>query len=266
MVFISVEPSYSLWNMNRPLSHSNTSREFSGDSPFPDRWLPLDREARVREKMDAAARLSVFCHPWDGLESCLRETGADCLSLVGYGSLVNAASAAMTVSSSGVRGPRPVVAFGVRRVFNYAMDAARSRYVSSALPEARALLNVRLSGKIEHALNGALLEIGFSDLPALRERESDYDLAPVACLNWGGENRDPFVAWILVCSEHGERGKRRVDNELLPNNDYYSVCREGAESYGPEFLSAWLDSTFLGNGETSVRTWEGATRGVFSRE
>jgi len=39
-----------------------------------------------------------------------------------------------------------------------------------------------------------------------------------------------------------------------------------AESYGPEFLSAWLDSTFLGNGETSVRTWEGATRGVFSRE
>ena len=252
--------------MNRSMQSSRESGETPFVSSFPARWLPSDREAGVRARMGDAAGLSAFCHPWDGLEACLRETGAECLSLVGYGSLVNAASAAMTVSSAGGLGPWPVVAFGVRRVFNYAMDPTHSRYMSSVGPEARALLNVRLSGKIEHALNGALLEVGLADLPALRERESDYDLAPVACLNWGGEDREPFIAWILVCSETSERGKRRVDNGLLPNHDYYSVCREGAESYGAEFLSAWLDSTFLGNGETPVRSWERATPEIHSRE
>ena len=220
----------------------------------------------VGERMREAARLSAFVHPWNGLEACLRESGEGALRLVGYGSLVNAASAAMTVSGSGLRGPTPVVAFGVRRVFNYVMDPANSNYSRSVRPNARALLNVRKSGKMDHALNGTLLEVGLEDLPALRERESDYDLAPVACLNWGGEDRSSFIAWILVCGEGGERGKRRVDNQLLPHREYYSICREGAKSYGSEFLSAWLESTFLGDGETTVGAWERATPENASRE
>lgn len=266
MVFFGGEASYFLWSMSPSLSRIQETGEFSGESLFPARWLSTDREKKVRELMREAAGVSAFSYPWDGLEDSLREAGDATLRLVGYGSLVNAASAAMTVSNPGVRAMRPVVAFGVRRVFNYVMNPANSSYSPSTLPQARALLNVRVSGKIEHALNGTLLEVGLEDLPALRERESDYDLAPVVCLNWGAEHRDPFVAWILVCHEGSERGRRRVDNGLLPNRDYYEICRAGAASFGAEFLCAWLDSTFLGNGEISVRTWERATPEMVSAE
>lgn len=252
--------------MSRSASDSRESGEFSSELPFPERWLQAERGKKAFEELGETAGLPTFGYPWNGLEEFLNEAGDGALRLVGYGSLVNAASAAMTVSGPGVRRMRPVVAFGVRRVFNYVMNPANSSYSTSGPPQERALLNVRVSGKIEHALNGTLLEVGLGDLPALRQRESDYDLAPVVCLNWAGENRDPFVAWILACRESSEPGKRRVNNGLLPNREYYAVCRDGAASFGAEFLAAWLDSTFLGDGETSVRDWECATPEILSRE
>ncbi len=221
-----------------------------------------DEPAAFRRGLGEAAGLPVFSHPWNGLEEFLRTSGRGALPLVGYGSLVNASSAAVTIRAAPGGRARPVAAFGVRRIFNYEMDANHSRYVAARDPDARALLNARVTREDSDCLNGVLLEVPITDLPALRKRETDYDLEAVFCVDWSRGLSRAFPAWILVCPEEGERGRRRVNNNLTPNHSYYRVCRDGASSFGEEFLEAWLDSSCLGDGVTTVREWERENRGA----
>jgi len=214
--------------------------------------------SEAKELCDKAEAREMIPYPWSGLEDSLREAGESHLRLVGYGSLVNAESASATIAEASANQAAPVIAHGVRRIFNYEMDPSLSRYLSPDNPRARALLNAECGEIGITALNGVLLEIRLDDLPALREREADYDLAPVVCEPWGGGNGEASLAWVLVCSPVPGTGPARVNNELIPNPDYYRVCREGAASFGEDFLDAWLESTFLGDGRTSMREWEAA--------
>lgn len=225
-------------------------------SPFPPGWLPKEHREPMSRCFADLDRHPRFVHPWDGLEEHLREIGEDHLRMVGYGSLVNSASAARTILGRGRHTRKPVVAFGIRRVFDYAMSDPHSRYQVPGHPRARALLNVRLTSNPEDAMNGVLIEAEFDDLPALRERESDYNLAPVVCLDWRDFQAAPFLAWILFCPEDTERGRRRLNHDLLPNPHYYGICREGASEHGEDFLAHWLHSTFLADGTTPVAHWE----------
>lgn len=204
--------------------------------------------------LEALARARSFTHPWEGLESHTFDSGAQMVKLVGYGSLVNAASAAVTLRESAAP-PRPVVAHGARRVFNYRMSE-QSRYRVTAESRDRALLNVDWTRDPADTISGVLLEVAFSDLPALRLREADYDLVPVVCVDWDSANPIPEPAYVLCCDEQSGLGRVRVDRSLMPNRDYYRLCRDGAESFGSAFLRHWLDSTFLADGITRVGEWE----------
>jgi len=70
----------------------------------------------------------------------------------------------------------------------------------------------------------------------------------VACMDWT-DRINPFPAYILQC-------ERRTDTNLHPHQAYYEICRQGAAQLGQEFLSLWLNTTFLGDGKTSVKEWE----------
>ena len=193
-------------------------------------------------------------HSWQGLEELLAAEGVERLRLLGFGSLVNADSAAATLAEDAARGGTAVMAYGARRVFDYRMDGANSRYLLPEAPDARALLNTRVTGDPADRLNGVLLETPLGDLAALREREADYSLARVAFRPWGME--EVGSAWILTCEPGTRAGRRRIRMNLTPNPCYYQVCREGAASFGPEFLQTWLDTTFLADGATRVADWE----------
>ena len=206
------------------------------------------------ELLESLAAAVSFAHPWDGLEDHLGANGGT-LKLVGYGSLVNGTSAAMTLRETGAL-PRPVIAHGIRRVFNYRMSEPHSRYEVCTDDRNRALLNIDWTRDPGDTISGVLLEVALDDLPALRLRESDYDLVPVACVHWGEPDLPPEPAFALHCHEHSERGQRRVDRSLLPNRDYYEICRVGAATYGEDFLQHWLESTYLGDGVTRVAEWE----------
>lgn len=205
---------------------------------------------RVRELVNEP----MLEHPWAGLEESLTKEGRDRLRLIGYGSLVNADSAAMTLAEEVARNAAPVMAYGARRLFDYRMDAVNSRYQDPQAPDALALLNVWLTGDPGDCFNGVVIEIPLEDLPALREREADYCLAPIVYRRW--DESEAQSGWVLSCVEGTPGGASRIRRNLTPNRRYYRVCRAGAEAFGQAFLAAWLETTFLGDGETPVRDWE----------
>lgn len=206
--------------------------------------LSATAAAALEQALGQLSAHPVYPYPWSALEGGI--------SLVGYGSLLNPASAARTLTPT-PEPLRPVVAFGVRRLFEYNMgERALGRYGESPNPLARAALNVRITRAASDAANALLFPIPASDIEALRGREIGYDLVPVVCLPWERFEEPPFVAYILACPP----GSPYVSDQALPHPFYYQLCRDGAASVSASFLNGYLASTFLGDGHTPLTLWE----------
>lgn len=211
----------------------------------------------VSRKVAEALREPPYPYPWwKTLEPELNRKGLSSISIVAYGSLLNSASAAKTFWGRPL-GPRdPVIAFGARRIFNYQMSSGGGQYGPPTRPLARAALNTRITGNINDALNGVLLEISVGEIRAMQAREKGYDLLRVACLRWNAIEEPPFLAYILRCPDEPQSGRKRTNDELEPHREYYWRCRRGAGELGEEFLRFWLSTTYLADGVTPVAQWE----------
>lgn len=197
---------------------------------------------------------SGFEYPWENLYT--QQAGSARIFLIGYGSLLNAASAARTITSTPPLGHPPVVAFGARRVFNYRMPkSAISRYGLPASDRECAALNAEWTRCSDHILNGRLIPIEPGDIAELRKREQGYDLRPVSCLRWD-TNDEPFVAYVLCCSSISPHGQELVDESILPYAPYYGICRAGAAAVSRAFLDLFLATTFLADRKTTMGQWE----------
>ena len=210
----------------------------------------------VRGMLVEAQRQPRFVYPWDRLEATLTD-GVRSLSVVGYGSLLSRASSSITLDETALVARRPVLAFGVQRLFNYDLGTVSGRYGPPDGVGSRAALNVRVTGHVRDVINGVLVPVSLSDVEPFRGREIGYDLEPVPCLDW--EQRGaPFVAYVLCSPDEPRAGKTRTSRELKPHRAYYDVCRRGAGEFGEKFLDFWLASTFLGDGVTPVAEWAAA--------
>ncbi len=210
----------------------------------------------LSQKLEEARRHPSYRYPWEGLEERLERMACSHIPLVGYGSMLNSKSAALTINTASLRSGQPVIAVGGRRIFNYEMRSDGGRYGTPSAALALAALNVRLTGKIDDAVNGVLLEIPVMDISALRKREVGYDLEPVACLKWNELERPPFLAYILQAPDEKRAGKKRTNDALEPHRKYYRICRSGAREFGKSFLRFWLSTTYLADGLTPVGDWE----------
>ena len=203
------------------------------------------------QKMRAACDLPTYPYPWDGLETDLARARQS-LWLLGYGSLLNSASAAQTLTTD-VR--EPAIAFGAQRIFNYEMTGRTLRYGPPETPHARGLLNVNVTGRFDDMVNGLIIKTPPSDIPALRGREVGYELVAVACMYWHRREDPPFLAYTLQRPENAQDGD--MAESLEPHRMYYQVCRDGAAELGDDFLHFWLSTTYLADGQTLVQRWEG---------
>ena len=202
-----------------------------------------DRVRRLLADLRREGR--AYRYPWNSLEDDL--AGAEGpLTLFGYGSLMNAASAAETVvATTGRAGP--ALAFGVVRVFNYVIpEGAARKYGPIDDPAARAALNVYPTDEADDVVNGVLIRVPAADLPALREREGGYDLVPVPCLDWFHPSSAPITAFALSCPDGPVGGAGRIDDSLKPHVGYLEKCLQGAASVSDEFRAMFLESTYLG--------------------
>lgn len=200
----------------------------------------------------------VFHYPWDGLESAIEKLPGQFLSMVGYGSLMNQSSAAITIQSSNTT-RTPWLTFGCRRVFNYEMTPpALSRYGSPGTPFERAALNVFMTGNVADMVNGIRITLAASDVPALRGREVGYDLVPVVSIPWDwNDATEPTVAYLLLAPDVAPKPEwQQVNPNLLPHPAYRRLCQEGASQIAPDFLELFLTSSYLADKETSLKAWK----------
>jgi len=218
--------------------------------------LTDEQRVRIEAAMGSASGQFSFRYPWKGLERSLARRGPGSLPMIGYGSLVNLESAARTLGEASLASARPVVCFGVRRVFDYEMSADASNYGKAATPDARAALNVHPTGSSRDALNGLLFDMIPEDVQAMREREVGYDLLPVACLPWDALDAPASKAWLLSAPAEPRDGTIRVNAELTPHEAYFDLCRLGAEALGEPFLRLWTETTYLGDRVTPIAAWE----------
>ena len=188
-----------------------------------------------------------FDYPWDGLESYLSKSGQEELWLLGYGRLMNQVSASLTLRTTDKDVAKPVVAYGLKRIFNYKMpEVSYERHGDPKSSRHIAALNVLATGDSKDEVNGVMVRVAFDDLDALRTREVGYDLIAVAGYDW--QTKEPLEHGIfaLSCPE--------VYQEILPHVGYLGICRSGAKAISAAFHDFFIQSTCLANGE-SLAEW-----------
>ncbi len=197
-----------------------------------------------------------FDYPWKGLEEHIAKDKSERLLLVGYGSLINLESSSETIRGVNARDFFPVVAVGAKRVFNYRIpEDVLKELGGKAKPDEIAALNVVASGMATDVINGRILPVAASDLPALRKREYGYHLRPVTCIRWDAPEAEPFTAYVLCAEQPVVKGRRVIDPAIKPNPAYVKICSSGAASVSKEFENLFLDTSFLADGKTSLRHW-----------
>lgn len=207
---------------------------------------------------DESSPWPTHMYPWPDLESFLETWGLSSLALIGYGSLLNRRSARLTISDPDAL-RRAVVAFGVRRVFDYVLDdESLRRYGLAADPRAIAALNVLATRRAEDTVNGVLCLVSLADIHPLRLRELGYDLTPVQCVEFDDRTGARFSAYILTCPDDPPDGVRRRNAKITPHPAYLKVCLKGAREISREFLDEFLSSTFLADGRTRLVEWDPA--------
>jgi len=179
--------------------------------------------------------------------------------LFGYGSLINGASAARSVSPAAVDTMRPVVAFGFKRLFNYKAGNV-SRWGEDLQENEKAMLNIEATTTYSHIINGVAMEISQQDLEQLIQREVGYDLVPMLIADWNGlltENPSVKVeiAYTFLVPDELRNGVDYTQTRYYPVRGYLHATQQGAATFGPEFLDYWNATTYLSNGTTPITQW-----------
>lgn len=188
----------------------------------------------------------IFEYPWHELEQYLEEQSEGTLYLLGYGSLLNAYSSGVTLKESNRLSP--AIGSGFKRVFNYPLEqSAYERYGPPHLPLYNAALNAVPEEDMDIALNGLIQKIPLSDLDNLRNRELQYRLREIECVDW--ETREPIPQKVFILTYPWE------EQEMYPHSQYLEVCLEGARSISTEFEEVFLRTTYLFDKKTTLEDW-----------
>lgn len=180
--------------------------------------------------------------------------------LFGYGSLMHPASAHRNLPSCTVSTMRPVIALGLKRIFNY-KSTPGEHWGMDLDPKEKAMLNVMPMTTYASIVNGVVFELSVSDLKNLVGRETGYDLAPVIIVDWQDiENRAEYphiqIAYTFIVPEEVRCGIVYNDRNHYPVRGYLRLVREGARQIGENFLALFEETTFLGNGTELIKEWD----------
>lgn len=210
--------------------------------------------------------LPSYPYPYPDLSQRLAAEGKTYLPLFTYGSLLDRRSAGLTLSPQALASSRPVLGFGIKRIFNRNISSTKSapRWGYPFCSNARGMLNVQPTDNLESFVNGVLIEVPLADLSALLKREVGYDLIPIVITDWNaflvGEYRFS-IAYTL----HAPAGSTYTDSHILPQPAYYELTRNAARQFGPFFELLWYSTTYLADGTTPVAIWERWSREGDSR-
>jgi hypothetical protein len=219
--------------------------------------------AALAAQQELLPGVATYYYPFSlPLRAALERSDRSTVPIMAYGSLMSPQSAKRTLRPAAVSSMRPVIAFGLRRIFNYYSPKSAQFGEAASLAET-GMLNTELSYSTHDVVNGVVLEVAREDLLDLCRREVGYDLVPVVAVDWHqalatdcGHLPPFFVVYVLRAPEEPRRGKSYTRENIFPFPAYYDVVRQSAASYGPQFLSLYLNTTYLAGGKTTLREWE----------
>lgn len=201
--------------------------------------------------------------PNQNYEEILKKYPDDKVLLFGYGSLMNYDSASRSISPLAVDTSRPVIAFGFKRLFNY-KAANVSRWGTDLHEKEKAMLNIVPTTRFNSVINGVVMEVSQQDLAKLIQREIGYDLVPMLIADWKdvvseNPNVKIEIAYTFLVPDELRNGIDYTQTKYYPVRGYLKATREGANTFGPEFLNFWNATTYLGDGTTNVNQWNEQT-------
>lgn len=214
---------------------------------------------KIGQKIKALSTYPSIEYPNRDTQKVLNKFPNGKVLLFGYGSLMNVNSAARSVSPEAVKSMRPVVAFGLKRIFNYKAVNV-TRWGTNLQENEKAMLNIEPTTTFNHMINGVVMEVNPRDLTQLVERETGYDLVPVLVADWNQAiSENPSVnieiAYTFFVPDELRDGIDYTQTKYYPVRGYLHAVRNGAEVFGPKFLDFWNATTFLGDGTTTVTQW-----------
>lgn len=203
-------------------------------------------------------------YPSEDLEPILNKFPDGKIPIFGYGSLMNAESAGRSVGPEAVQSMEPVAAFGLKRIFNYKVSEVAPRWGSDLPENEKAMLNVEPTTTTSHIINGVVMTVSHQELHKLVEREKGYDLVPVLIADWNdlvAENPEVKikVAYTFYVPDELRGGIDYTQTKYYPVRGYLQAVRTGAAVYGEQFLNYWDETTYLGDGTTTIQNWDEKT-------
>lgn len=160
--------------------------------------------------------------------------------IFGYGSLLQLESLKATVPSA--KNLRPVYVKGFRREFTLwdPIGWTETNLDLSGIPFCG--VDVRHVGDRVSLVNGVIFEVAEADLPALLEREQEYQLVKTTAYDFVTQKP---VGSCMVFSANKQTGE--YDFNSPAQKRYLDVCLEGANQYGEEFYDMFCNTTYIGD-------------------
>lgn len=205
--------------------------------------LDADFQERMQARLDdqAACQPEEYCYPWPELSNLSED-----IPVVGFGSLINSLSAQRTSTHPSAQKLQPVIAFGVRRIYNYVMSDRAAQVYGPGIPfHRRGVLNVRATDAATDFFNGVRLTLTRSDLEAFRLREYGYDLIPILTVPWHNPTAPPQQAYCFSCRLPERNGRIMLSEQIQPHPGYHLLCELGCSQISPEFLQFFRYSTWV---------------------
>lgn len=182
--------------------------------------------------------------------------------VLGYGSLLHIDSLQRTLPAVSSEQLRPVYVRGYRRIFNLIMRGLIDRSLAIGGQEIAALNAVV---ETDGHMGGVAFVLGDSQLEALNAREFCYrQISGVQAYDFATDEPVGEVVFYSVYSA-GEL-KAKLPNfyrdmvksfgidglqhaEILPADNYLSLCLQGAYSWGDAFGDHFVEHTYLADGQ-----------------
>lgn len=217
---------------------------------------------KIGEKLPELVNYPFLQYPNEKHELILAKFPNGKVPIFGYGSLMNKFSAGRSVKPEAVDSMSPVLAFGVKRVFNY--NPTKTDHWGELQPKEKSMLNLVPSLNLTSMINGIVMEVDEEDFSNLVMREKGYDLIPILVVSWEDtlnqeQNIKVQVAYTFVAANELRGNVVYTSTEYYPLRSYMHAVQQGALEYGEKFYHLWNKTTYLADGTTSVENWDELT-------
>ncbi len=188
-------------------------------------------------------------YPWNQLHSYIEADQT--IPLLGYGSLMNRASASRVLCTETLSTARSVIAWGARRIYN-TISLNRKTYAEYCHPSDSDYGVLNAMSAAGHWFNAVEYQVRQEDIQFLRTREKAYDLIPVWISDCSTPTESNRWAYFFSRRQSFWNETQILFDAVVPLENYHQICETGCREIADDFLEMFRHSTWIMNGNQSL--------------